>query len=50
MGTSAFEGDPAGQILADLTVSLESVREGLAEAEEISRGWPTHLTAGPHPQ
>ncbi len=39
MGTSAFEGDPAGQILADLTMSLESVREGLAEADEVSRGW-----------
>lgn len=39
MGTSAFEGDPAGQILADLTMSLESVRTGLAEAEEVSRGW-----------
>jgi hypothetical protein len=40
MGTSAFEGDPARQILADLTMSLDSVREGLAEAEEVSRGWP----------
>ena len=39
MGTSAFEGDPAGQILDDLTMSLESVREGLAEADEVSRGW-----------
>ena len=39
MGTSAFEGDPAGQILADLTMSLESVRAGLAEADEVSRGW-----------
>lgn len=39
MGTTAFEGDPAAQILADLTMSLESVREGLAEADEISRGW-----------
>jgi len=40
MGTSAFEGDPAGQILADLTMSLESVRTGLAEADEVSRGLP----------
>ncbi len=40
MGTSAFEGDPAGQILSDLTMSLDSVRAGLAEAEEVSRGWP----------
>lgn len=39
MGTSAFEGDPAGQILSDLTMSLESVRTGLAEADEVSRGW-----------
>jgi hypothetical protein len=39
MGTSAFEGDPAAQILSDLTMSLESVRTGLAEAEEVSRGW-----------
>lgn len=39
LGTSAFEGDPAGRILSDLTMSLESVREGLAEAEEVSRGW-----------
>lgn len=40
MGTTAFEGDPAGRILADLTMSLESVRTGLAEAEEASRGLP----------
>ena len=40
MGTSAFEGDPAAQILQDLTMSLESVCAGLAEADEISRGWP----------
>lgn len=40
MGTSVFEGDPAGQILADLTMSLESVRTGLAEADEVSRGLP----------
>jgi len=39
MGTTAFEGDPAAQILSDLTMSLESVRAGLAEADEISRGW-----------
>jgi hypothetical protein len=39
MGTSAFEGDPAAQIMADLTMSLESVRTGLAEADEVSRGW-----------
>ena len=39
MGTTAFEGDPAAQILEDLTMSLESVRAGLAEADEISRGW-----------
>jgi hypothetical protein len=38
MGTSAFDGDPAARILADLTMSLESVRTGLAEAEEASRG------------
>lgn len=38
VGTSAYDGDPAGQILTDLTMSLESVRSGLAEAEEISRG------------
>ncbi len=40
VGTSAYDGDPAGQILADLTMSLESVRTGLAEAEEVSRGLP----------
>lgn len=40
VGTSAYDGDPAGQILADLTMSLESVRTGLAEAEEASRGLP----------
>lgn len=40
VGTSAYEGDPAGQILADLTMSLESVRTGLAEAEELGRGLP----------
>lgn len=40
LGTSAFEGDPARQILTDLTMSLESVRAGLAEAEEVSRDWP----------
>lgn len=40
VGTSAYDGDPASQILADLTMSLESVRTGLAEAEEVSRGLP----------
>lgn len=40
VGTSAYDGDPSGQILADLTMSLESVRTGLAEAEEVSRGIP----------
>jgi hypothetical protein len=40
VGTSAYDGDPAAQILADLTMSLESVRTGLAEAEEVSRGLP----------
>lgn len=39
MGTSAFDGDPAGQILSELTISLESVRTGLSEAEAVSRGW-----------
>ena len=40
VGTSAYDGDPASQILAELTMSLESVRTGLAEAEEVSRGLP----------
>lgn len=40
VGTSAYDGDPARQILEDLTMSLESVRTGLAEAEEVSRGLP----------
>lgn len=40
LGSSAFDGDPASQILADLTMSLESVRTGLAEAEQVSRGLP----------